>query len=822
MLDTETKRKIDACRDILVGKVPDPKGQVEQITIALIFKFMDDMDKWSVQSGGKRSFFTGDFEKYGWSNIFNPRVGGHELLTLYSEAIVNMDRNPRIPQLFRDIFKNAYLPYRDPETLRAFLREIGNFTYDHSERLGDAFEYLLSIMSSQGEAGQFRTPRHIIDFIVEVVDPQKNEAILDPACGTAGFLISAYKHILKNEAKLTADQKKRLMENFVGYDISYDMVRLSLVNMYLHGFPQPHIFEYDTLTYENRWDEAFDVIMANPPFMSPKGGIRPHKRFSIQAKRSEVLFVDYIAEHLNPGGRAGVIVPEGIIFQSQKAYKNLRKMLIENYLWAVVSLPAGVFNPYSGVKTSILLMDKQISKKTDKILFVRIENDGFDLGAQRRPIDKNDLPAASRFILAYKSAAASGKQIENGDLAHTVAKKEILASNDISLSGEYYRDFTLQISQWPMVKLGEVCKQDRKQIAPRSKQAKELPYVGLEHINGNTGTIDKNCFVCPNNQIRSLTFEFNETHILYGKLRPYLNKVALPNFSGRCSTELIPLKPLNINRVFLAILLRRQETIKHVMATKTGTRMPRADMNMLLEMKIPLPPLEVQEKIVAEIDGYQKVIDGARQVIKNYKPTIKINPNWPMVKLGEVCKINPKKSEVSSVNMELHVSFIPMEDIGINQYVIPKQVKPLGDVYKGYTYFRDDDVLVAKVTPCFENGKGGIARNLNNEIGFGSSELHVIRPSSKILSKFIYPFISSDQFRSKGKTLMTGTGGLQRVPSTYISDYIIPLPSLDEQKRIVAEIEAEQAIVEQNKKLIELFEKKIADTIDSVWGKAKE
>src|SRR4030043_851338 len=127
-------------------------------------------------------------------------LGGHETLTLYAEAIAKMPENPGIPLLFRDIFKNAYLPYRDPETLRAFLKVIDEFTYDHSERLGDAFEYLLSILGSQGEAGQFRTPRHIIDFMVAIIDPKKDEVILDPACGTAGFLISSYKHILKNNS----------------------------------------------------------------------------------------------------------------------------------------------------------------------------------------------------------------------------------------------------------------------------------------------------------------------------------------------------------------------------------------------------------------------------------------------------------------------------------------------------------------------------------------------------------------------------------------------------------------------------------------------
>jgi type I restriction enzyme M protein len=414
MLDTDTKRRIDTARDILVGKVPDPKSQVEQITIALIYKFMHDMDAESEELGGKRKFFTGDYSRYGWARLMAPSLGGHEMLGLYGEGIAKMPENPGVPPLFRDIFKNAYLPYRDPETLRAFLKIIDEFSYDHSERLGDAFEYLLSVLGSQGDAGQFRTPRHIIDFMVEVLAPQKHETVLDPACGTAGFLISAYKHILrantdaKGHGTLTPDERGRLAKNFTGYDISPDMVRLSLVNLYLHGFTDPHIYEYDTLTSEDRWHEFADVILANPPFMSPKGGIKPHKRFGIQAKRSEVLFVDYMAEHLTPTGRAAIIVPEGIIFQSQTAYKELRKMLVENTLVAVVSLPAGCFQPYSGVKTSILILDKSLARQSDTIAFFKVENDGFGLGAQRRAIEKNDLPQVQADLAAYLGALRSG------------------------------------------------------------------------------------------------------------------------------------------------------------------------------------------------------------------------------------------------------------------------------------------------------------------------------------------------------------------------------------------------------------------------------
>jgi type I restriction enzyme M protein len=464
VLDTATKRRIDTARDILVGKVPDPKSQVEQITIALIYKFMDDMDAESEELGGKRKFFAGDFARYGWAKLMRAGLGGHETLNLYAEAITRMPENDGIPPLFRDIFKNAYLPYRDPETLRAFLKIIDEFTYDHSERLGDAFEYLLSVLGSQGDAGQFRTPRHIIDFIVSIVDPKKNETVLDPACGTAGFLISTYKHILKANADergqgtLTPDEKARLARSFYGYDISPDMVRLSLVNMYLHGFTNPNISEYDTLTSEERWNEYFDVILANPPFMSPKGGIRPHRRFSVESKRSEVLFVDYMAEHLKPGGRAGIIVPEGIIFQSGGAYKQLRRMLVEDFLVAVVSLPAGVFQPYSGVKTSILILDSSLARKATTIGFFKVENDGFGLGAQRREIDKNDMPQVKLEIDAYVGRLQTGASIDDfkPTLGQIVEKVRIAANGDYNLSGERYRDCVAATSSWPIFSVSNV------------------------------------------------------------------------------------------------------------------------------------------------------------------------------------------------------------------------------------------------------------------------------------------------------------------------------------------------------------------------------
>ena len=467
MLDSITKKNIDNCRDILVGKVPDPKSQIEQITLALIYKFMDDMDREAVEVfKGNAKFFSGEYSKYSWRKLFDPSLSGKEMLDLYSDALEKLQTNPNVPELFRNIFKNAYLPYRDPATLKLFLKHIGEFEYSHSEKLGDAFEYLLSVMGSQGDAGQFRTPRHVIDFITACLNPQKHETVIDPACGTAGFLLSAFKHILNTNTdkrlgdKLTPDDRTKLAQNFVGYDISPDMVRLSLANMYLHGFSTPQVYEYDTLSSEDRWDETFDVILANPPFMTPKGGIRPHKKFGVQANKAEVLFTDYIAEHLNKNGRAGIVVPNGIVATTQTAYKQLRKMLVDDSLIAVISLPAGCFNPYSGVKTSILMLDKSLAKKNNHILFIKVENDGFDLGAQRREHEKNDLPLALEAFNAFKESTSSGKSFDEekySSICTLIEKGKVLGNKDVVLSSDRYIEGKASQTEFDLVKLSEVC-----------------------------------------------------------------------------------------------------------------------------------------------------------------------------------------------------------------------------------------------------------------------------------------------------------------------------------------------------------------------------
>jgi type I restriction enzyme M protein len=828
VLDTDTKRRIDTARDILVGKVPDPKSQVEQITIALIYKFMDDMDAEAEELGGKRKFFAGDYARYGWVKLMRSGLGGHETLSLYAEAIGKMPENPGIPLLFRDIFKNAYLPYRDPETLKAFLKVIDEFSYDHSERLGDAFEYLLSVLGSQGDAGQFRTPRHIIDFIVGIVDPKKGETVLDPACGTAGFLISSYKHIIrantdtKGNSTLTPEEKGRLAQNFKGYDISPDMVRLSLVNMYLHGFTDPHIYEYDTLTSEDRWNEFADVILANPPFMSPKGGIKPHKRFSIQAKRSEVLFVDYMAEHLTPTGRAGIIVPEGIIFQSQGAYARLRKMLVENSLVAVISLPPGVFNPYSGVKTSILILDRSLARQADGIAFFKVENDGFGLGAQRRAIESNDLPQVSADVAEYLHRLREGDSLHGFQPVQglIVPKDRIAANGEYNLGGERYRQNGVASHLFPQIELGSLCKPEYGFTASAADNG-DARFVRITDIapDGRIREVDPKYITLTD---ESEPYLLSKGDLLVARTGATFGKTMLfdEEYPAVFASYLIRLRfpESSLLPEFYWSFAQSEKYWEQARNLATGGGQPQFNGNALTQIRIPVPPLEVQREIVAEIEGYQKVINGARAVLDNYRPFIPFHPDWPMVELGKACETIMDGTHFSPSNT----------GTGDRLYITSKNVRENYLDLSNISYVSEQDhraifsrcpVRTGDVLYIKDGANTGLAaiNTLTEEFSLLSS-VAVMRGNPDMLdNRYLAFFLNSDRGRQSMLAMISGVA-ITRLTLTKLNAALIPLPPLATQEQIVAEIEAEQALVAANRELIERFENKIQATLARVWG----
>lgn len=820
-MNNETKRHIDAARQVLVGVVPNPTSQIDQITNALIYKFMDDMDQASITAGGEPSFFVDDLEIYAWTRLMDPRMGNQERMNLYSEALLKFSQAKQLPELFRNIFKSAFLPYRSPETLGLFLKEIDYFDYSHPEELGNAYEYLLSIMSSQGDAGQFRTPRHIIDFIVDVINPTKDDKVLDPACGTGGFLVKSYEHILKQhdgkddpEAKekpLTPDQRRKLMNNFEGYDIDPGMVRIAQVNMYLHQFKNPKIYQYDTLSNEDRWNDKFDVVMANPPFMSPKGGIKPHNKFSIPSSRSEVLFVDYIMNHLRPKGRAGIIVPEGIIFQSGTAYKQLRKNLVEDGLYAVVSLPSGVFAPYSGVKTSILLFNTELAKQSQEILFVKIEQDGFDLGATKRPINKNDLPVALEILIKWNT----GKKVENR-LAVYVEKSKIAENGDYNLSGDRYRVTTdYSNAKWPMVKLGEVVIEMKdggtpsrskpeyfggnvswavvKDIEPEIYDTKEkLTEAGLKNSSAKVWPVDS--------VIISLGATIGNVGIA---------KVPLATKQGL--SGIVVDKEKILPKYLYYILVEQKEFIQ---SQATGASIKEVRPSKLQEILIiPLPPPEIQEQLVTELDGYSGIIAGAKQIAQNWKPKIDIDPEWKIKAVSEVAKLEYGIGESAKDSGEYR--YVRITDIGDNGELKATDKKYIKKTKESEKYLlKRGDVLVARTGATF--GKT-MYFDETEESAFAGFLIRLNFDESRVLAKYFWCFAQSENYWDQARSLMTG-GGQPQFNANAVNKILFPIPPLAIQKQIVEKIEAERALVESAKKLIDIYEQKTKEVIAKIWA----
>jgi type I restriction enzyme M protein len=667
--------------------------------------------------------------------------------------------------------------------------------------------------------------------MVEIMAPQKGEVILDPACGTSGFLISSYKHIRnhnldkKGNTTLTPDDRAKLAKNFKGYDIDPNMVRLSLANMYLHGFTEPHIFEYDSLTSEERWNEFADVILANPPFMSPKGGIKPHKRFSIQAKRSEVLFVDYIAEHLTPKGRAAIIVPEGIIFQSQTAYKELRKMLVDNSLVAVISLPAGCFNPYSGVKTSILILDKSIAKTAKTVAFFKIENDGFGLGAQRRAIEQNDLPQVKSelavYLQALRTKASTDSILPVSSTAQIISKEKIAENGDYNLSGERYREGVITTSSYPFVLLSEVANV-KNGYAFKSEEYidKGLRVIRIKNVQNGEVIDDDPKFIALERRK-----EFNDYTLKTGDIL-----MSLTGNVGRVGRLKHEHEPAVLNqRVahveltnednclsgYLFALLNTKKFENDAIEGSGGVAQANLSSKWVSEYKIPLPPLEVQKEIVAEIEGYQKVIDGARAVIDNYRPHIPINPDWPMVELGEITK--PEYGYTEKALEKGDARFIRITDIsqdGKLRTEDPKFISLTEDA-KG-SLLSNGDILVARTGATF--GKTMIFEEKYPAV-FASFLIRLKFDKNQILSRYYWIFSQSELYWKQANSLMTG-GGQPQFNGNALVQVKIPLPPLAIQEIIVAEIQAEQALVSANRELISRFEKKIQDTLSRIWGES--
>ena len=448
------RQKVDQLMDILyAGGVNNPMDSIEQISYLLFLRLLWEKDELAAKLSRKhKRLFAGEWSRYGWGNFVT--LTDNELFDSLRDAIERLHELPGLSETGKLLFGRATLKIYDRPTLRAIVQGINQIdleAHDGMDLKGDMYEYLLSKLSTAGTNGQFRTPRHIIDMIVRLVDPQRGRRICDPAAGTAGFLIAAFRHILRNHTskgelnrgnitgdKLTPTDWRFLEERaFTGFDNDANMVKLAILNLYLHKLEKADIRHYNALTstiggaYPG---PLYDVILANPPFAGKvqDESINSDLNHGLRTRATELLFLKWFIDHLTDNGRAGVIVPNGVLFASTKAAKRLRQTILEQCdLQAVVSLPSGVFKPYSGVGTAALVFQK--GGPTKSVWFYDLTADGFSLDDKRTPIEANDIP----------DVLAKWSEREEGENSYRVPIERIV-ENHLSLAAGQYRPVVIE------------------------------------------------------------------------------------------------------------------------------------------------------------------------------------------------------------------------------------------------------------------------------------------------------------------------------------------------------------------------------------------
>ena len=464
------RQKVDQLMNILwAGGVNNPMDSIEQMSYLLFLRLLTEKDNVLASLDKKYvCIFSGKWARYAWGNFVT--LTGDNLFNAVRDAIEKLHELPSLTDTGKLLFSRATLKIYDRPTLRAVVQAIYDMdlsAHDGHDLKGDMYEYLLSKLSASGTNGQFRTPRHIIDLMVSLVNPQPNQRICDPACGTAGFLISAFTHILRQHTKpadlkrglvdggmLKAAQWKFLEEHAItGFDNDANMVKIAILNLYLHQFEKARVSMLNPLTtgFGGAYPgQRFDVILANPPFAGKvqDESILSDLNYKLNTRATELLFLKWFIDHLAPGGRAGVIVPNGVLFGSNNAATSLRELLLtECDLQAAINLPSGVFKPYSGVGTAALIFQK--SKPTQSVWFYDLTADGYGLDDKRTQIEANDIP----------NVLAKWPNREEGPNSYRVPIEKI-RENDWSLAAGRYKPVTLEATNYDKPKeiLGDVLK----------------------------------------------------------------------------------------------------------------------------------------------------------------------------------------------------------------------------------------------------------------------------------------------------------------------------------------------------------------------------
>jgi type I restriction enzyme M protein len=497
-LTTQQKSDIEKLwTEFWTGGITNPLTVIEQISFLMFARLLDVMETTGERRAErtKKPFegrFDGPNDKRRWKNF--KHKDADEMLRIVRDKVFPHFRKLNGGTTFGEYMQDAQLMIQKPNLLVSAVNMIDRLAITEGDAKGDLYEHLLSKLTTAGINGQFRTPRHIIRFMVELLEPEPRHVIGDPACGTAGFLVGVMQYLLEThtsergklqgengETIYTGDllepHRKHIQHGmFHGFDFDATMLRIASMNLMLHGVDNPDIHYQDTLSnsfpekFAKQATNGFDIILANPPFKGSldEGDVHPSLTQAVKTKKTELLFVALVLRMLKKGGRSATIVPDGILFGSSKAHTALRRILVEdNQLEAVISLPSGVFRPYAGVSTAILVFTK--GGKTEHVFFYDVVADGFSLDDKRDAVAESDLPDA---LLRWRKRNAK-KDTERTAKHFIVSLQEIEA-----------KDFDLSINRYKEVKHEDVKYEPPKKIIAKLRKLEAEISGELDELEG--------------------------------------------------------------------------------------------------------------------------------------------------------------------------------------------------------------------------------------------------------------------------------------------------------------------------------------------------
>jgi type I restriction enzyme M protein len=736
-------------------------------------------------------------EKYlRWSQWKNK--SGAELLSFVNDTVL-----PSIGRTYKDEDIFTKLTIKNPDVLQKIIRKLDplNLINIDSDIKGDSFEYFLKqSTATKNDLGEYFTPRHIVKVMVKLLNPQIGEKIYDPFCGTGGTLIESFKHISSTMAR-TPDNWKRLKENTLFGNEITTTARITKMNMILVGDGHSGIRQQNSL--KNPVHSKYDVVITNMPYSQKTeyGSL-----YDLPSTNGDSICIQHCIEAIDKtseGGRMALVVPEGFLFR--KDLQKTREYLLDRcVLKSVISLPQGVFLPYTGVKTNILyLTDVKKKVKQDKFWYFDVKNDGYSLDNHRRKLaGETDL---QKFLTYRNIDAQDPKEVLS--VGFSQIRMEDVRKNDFVLVGSRYRKLIDHSSvTWDIVRVGDIASIISGYAFESKSFNKEtgLPLIRIRDLKNGysetkySGDYSDDYLVDNGDLLVGMDGDFSPA--IWNGGRALLNQRVCKLYDFK-----------NSDKEYLLYIIKK--ALKHIEEHTPHTTVKHISAKQILDIQVPLPPLSVQQKILNELKEYESIINGARQVLRNYKPSIEVKESWPLTDLDKIASFQYGFTAVAKDSGDTR--FIRITDISDKGKLKQNDLKyvDLSDDNKAYL-LQSGDILMARTGATF--GKTLMYEGDVNSI-FASYLIRISLDQKIMLPYFYWAYSQGQDYWEQAKSLVGGTGQPQ-FNANALRKVQIPLPSLEEQLSIINKLQTEQALVDSSKELIKIYEKKIQAKLEFIWG----